>query len=101
MIRFTMRSYSDDFVVYRCDRSTLNSNCDRGGGILIAVRSSYKSEHLLVHRASVIKAVFVKLTYLKRTLYLCGLYIPSGSSSEYYDRVTSSMLSIRFLMTLF
>lgn len=49
----------NNYTVYRCDRSLSNSNCNVGGGVLIAVDSNLKSkilnvsiksvEHLFVH----------------------------------------------------
>jgi len=49
----------NNYAIYRCDRSLSNSNCDVGGGVLIAVDSNLKSkilhvsiksvEHLFVH----------------------------------------------------
>lgn len=76
---------TNEFVVYRCDRSVLNSIRSYGGGVLIAVRSSVKSEILIVPDTDLIEIIFVKCFLDGRICYICCLYIPSGSSSSVYE----------------
>lgn len=80
--------FNCNYVVYRCDRSPLNSEFERGGGVLIAVRSSpsYASERIIVPGTENVEILFVKLFSRGKTIFLCCLYIPSGSSDEIYRR---------------
>ena len=57
----------------------------------MAVRSLFQSERLFISDACNIEAVFVKIIYLQRSLFICGLYIPSGIDSLYYDNVTLAL----------
>lgn len=73
-----------DFIVYRCDRSELNSDHERLGGTLIAVRSHIKSELVTVPGIECIEMVIVKLVFERMNVFVCCIYIPSGSPIETY-----------------
>lgn len=77
------------FSVYRNDRSELNSTHLRFGGVLIAVRTYLSSERILVPDTENVEIVIVKIDFQSHLLYICCLYIPSGSSvgvyNEYHD----------------
>lgn len=75
---------SDEYLVYRCDRGPLNSFCENGGGVLIAVRSGIASEVVVVADTDMVEMIVVRCVYGKRTLYICCLYIPSGSCADVY-----------------
>lgn len=83
--------FENDFIVFRCDRSLQNSKHEKGGGVLIAVRlsSHYTSERLLIPGTENVEIVFVKIHVSNNTIFsnifLCCLYIPSGSSDEIYN----------------
>lgn len=71
-------------MVYRCDRSSLNSEKSSGGVVLLAVRSALSSEMILVPGTEDVEAVFVKLNLADRKVYVACMYIPSGSDVATY-----------------
>lgn len=75
---------TDEFLVYRCDRSELNSKCSSWGGVLIAVRSNLSSERIIVPGTEEVEAVFVKLNLSDRKVFVACVYVPSGSVVERY-----------------
>lgn len=80
---------SSEFFVYRCDRSTLNSDSDLGGGVLIAVRSHISSELVTVPGTEGVEMVVVRLEFERSNIFVCCVYIPFGSDVStyrlYYD----------------
>lgn len=50
---------SSDFMVHRCDRSSTISPLSNGGGVLIAVRANFHSEHVLVPNSETLEILFV------------------------------------------
>jgi hypothetical protein len=50
----------DDYIVYRCDRSSQTSSLSRGGGVLLAVINSIPSKPILVSNNS-IELLFVHI----------------------------------------
>lgn len=75
--------FSESYSVYRQDRSPLNSCKTRGGGVLLAVRASYKSRLLTPPNCSSVEHLWVALTIDQHTtLYLCVTYIPPDRVSD-------------------
>lgn len=75
---------SSDFFVYWCDRSVANSESDVGGGVLIAVRSTIRSELVTVPGNDGVEIVVVRLEFERNSVFVCCLYIPSGSGAAVY-----------------
>lgn len=83
--------FGNDFAVYRVDRSSLNSVNSRGGGVLIAVRSSFSSERISVPNTEMNEMVFVRFRSNSRCYYVCSLYIPPGAGSSVYATYADSL----------
>ena len=70
--------FNDSYSVYRQDRSCMNSNKSSGGGVLLAVRSSYKSRLVSPPEGALVEQVWVAIatadaiyfTYVKFTSLL-------------------------------
>lgn len=77
---------SNDFCVYRCDRSEANSTHERFGGVVIAVRTGIPSEKIIVPQTEDVELVVVKLRISRTNVYVCNLYIPSNSPIAVYQR---------------
>lgn len=75
--------FNDNYVVYRCDRSNLNSIKSTGGGVLVAVHKSIKSLETICYHIN-IECVAVKLIWPRKNLYIYAAYIPPGSSGNVY-----------------
>lgn len=73
------------FCVYRTDRSKLNSVHQRFGGVLIAVRASFPSERIHVPGTDNVEMILVRLQCRTHSIYICCVYIPSGSKVEVYN----------------
>lgn len=76
--------FSQDFNVFRCDRSPLNSVKIRGGGVLIAVRKKFDAEVVSVPNIESVEMVIVKISVGRKKIYICCIYIPSNSDLIVY-----------------
>lgn len=76
----------NQYIVYRCDRSHLNSLNASWGGVLLAIRSSLSSERILVPGTDDVEVVFVKLNFTNHNVYLASMYLPLGSDVGTYER---------------
>jgi hypothetical protein len=79
------------FNVFRCDRSHSNSALDSGGGVLIAVRCNIHSERIVVPQTDDVEMVLVKLTFESVRVFLCCIYIPSGSLVKVYQNYADAL----------
>lgn len=87
--------FNQNYNVYRCDRSPVNSLKSRSGGVLIAVRSSISSKVIQVAGAELAEIVFVKCSLPKQNLFICCLYIPSNiavNTRELYTQILGLFL---------
>lgn len=82
------------FLVHRCDRSKLNSESSVLGGALVAVRSHVKSELVTVPGIDDVEMVVVKLYFDQMNIYICCVYIPSGSLVPYYQQVNDAFVKV-------
>ena len=69
----------ENFTIFLCDRSKLTSSNERGGGVLIAVRSNITCKEV---KSTVknIEQLFVILTLNNQRTLLNVVYIPPQSS---------------------
>ena len=86
---------SKQFSVYRSDRSVLNSIHKMYGGVLTAVRTSFPSERIIVPGTDNVEMIITKIHLHSYFLYVCCLYIPSGSSvavyKDYHDALEKTL----------
>lgn len=85
---------TNDYCVYRCDRSRLNSTCESGGGTLIAVRTNVASERVVVPGLESVEVVLVKTQFGNVCTFICCLYVPSNSPVVVYQRYTDALQRI-------
>lgn len=71
----------DGFAVFRCDRSIENSNKNRGGGVLIAVRNGISATRITVADRS-FEHVWTRLKLANCTLVIGAVYIPPDRSTD-------------------
>lgn len=88
---FDCELFSSNYVVYRSDRSELNSLKGHGGGVLIAVKSKYQSERLSFTNESEVEIVAVKVCVSHLTLYVCCVYVPSNSDRHVYELYSAAI----------
>ncbi|XP_055645123.1 uncharacterized protein LOC129780919 [Toxorhynchites rutilus septentrionalis] len=86
--------FDNSYSVYRQDRSSLNSNKRTGGGVLLAVHSRIKSRTLNPPSCSTVEHLWIAITTLDATLYLCVVYMPP-------DRVNDGPLINQHLDSLY
>lgn len=82
---------SKQFSVYRTDRSELNSTYQRFGGVLTAVRTQFPSEQVLVPGIDNVEMIVVRVHLQNHSLYICCLYVPSGSSVAIYSEYLEAL----------
>lgn len=83
--------FGNDFHVYRCDRSAINSRKPHGGGVLIAVKKHIPSQRINVLSAECFEIVFVKLICFNVTVFLVVSYVPSDSDSSVYYNLSQTL----------
>lgn len=88
---FDSELFSDKYNVYRTDRSHLNSNKSKGGGVLIAVNSSYPSEIIDVDGSAEIEIVCIKVRFHNYNIFACCLYVPPGSDQLIYSKYCDTL----------
>ena len=76
-----------DFNVYRCDRCLTGSDLTRGGGVLVAVRSCFKSK--LLRLGSYAESIFVTLTMAGMKVLLAAFYGGTPDATRVEDFTTN------------
>lgn len=80
------------YLVYRCDRSPLNSANSAWGGVLLAVKSSLSSDRIIVPDTDDVEVVFVRINLADRKVYVACMYVPSGSDVDTYHRCSGALV---------
>jgi hypothetical protein len=84
------------YNIFRTDRGPHNSNCSRGGGIMICVHNKYHSEIISI-LDNCIEQLFVLIKLNNKIKYIIGTcYIPSGklvSSYLFHIQTIENILS--------
>lgn len=85
--------FSSDFTVYRTDRSRATSPKASGGGVLLAVRSTFNSRLLHPPNSSGVEQVWVAVTLPLKVVFICVLYLPPDrlGDSELIDQHIDSL----------
>lgn len=76
---------SPDYTFFRCDRSRVNSQHARGGGVLIAVKHHLRCEMFPLSDCDQLEQVAVRMKLDNRSLYIITIYIPPNSSADRYS----------------
>jgi len=72
-----------NYIIYRCDRSSLSSNKERGGGVLIAVRKDIPSFFLPTPVLSV-EQLFVRFSFNSLHFIIGCVYLSPLSTIDVY-----------------
>ncbi|XP_053686411.1 uncharacterized protein LOC128735952 [Sabethes cyaneus] len=78
----SLQLFGDSFNVFRCDRSQLNSNKRRFGGVLIAVSNEHHSSIVETVSGRCLEQVCVCATVRGKKFLICGVYVPPDRSNE-------------------
>lgn len=90
---FNEEIFSQDYVVYRNDRSSNNSNKKSGGGILIALKRKFKCQLLEVNYNIEHLAILIDLNGNK--FYISNSYIPPNQDkSVYAEHINTIMQTV-------
>lgn len=73
-----------NYTIYRCDRSSATSDLQRGGGTLIAVKSSLFSAPVHLAGSESLEQVVVKISLAHKSVYVCGIYLRPNSDTGKY-----------------
>ena len=74
-----------EFSVFRSDRCYEELNCERGGGVLIAVPSTVQASQVYITRNNGFEDVWVQFLFEDIKLILGCVYLPPGSSLECFQ----------------
>lgn len=68
--------FGPTYSVFRCDRSVSNSVKLSGGGVVLAINSRYRSRIICPPTGNIVEQVWVAVTFMDWTLYICVVYFP-------------------------
>lgn len=87
--------FDNSFNVFRKDRCETGSLLKRGGGVLIAVKSNFVSNNIVIADAENIEYVCVRLTlHSKSNVFIYAAYIPPNSNAIVYENHLSAINKI-------
>lgn len=75
---------SNDYIIFRKDRTPKNSCFSKGGGVIIGVLASINPQH--IETPDDIELVCVSFTFQGNTFFVSNSYIPPLSSKETYNK---------------
>lgn len=85
---------SCNYVIYRCDRNASNSCLQRGGGVLIAIKSELNCRAVHLVDSDDLEQTAVRITLPLFSLFVCCIYIRPNSCPEKYKRHVDSVNQI-------
>lgn len=86
--------FGDSYSVYRCDRSSLNSLKERGGGVIIAVKNNFKSDRIILIGFENLELVIVKVKINHIIIIIICIYIPPNANIHIYDCVSEALRKV-------
>lgn len=81
--------FPETFNIYRCDRSSANSDKESGGGTLVAVNRRFPSS--IFQESICNEEISVKILVENVHVILCCIYLPPGSNFQKYLSHTASV----------
>ena len=96
--------FPPNFVVYRCDRSNETEKLQstkkvHGGGVLIAIHESFKSQIVGTGTSYGAEMVCAKINSKNRSIYLIEIYIRPHSTIEVYEAHMKALRDITEMMS--
>lgn len=82
--------FSAKYVVYRCDRSTLNSQLNRGG-VLVAVKSKFSCRLVVLPECDNLEFIVVRIVINSIIIFTFCIYVPYGSLKITYDNALKAI----------
>lgn len=87
--------FNDNYIVYRCDRSSKNSCKQSGGGVLVAVSIALRSSKVTFEIDDLTnEELWICLTFDKRKLYIGDVYLPPSMPVDKYSTHIASTSEI-------
>lgn len=77
---------TDEYVIYRRDRSVLTSERLRGGGVLIGIKKNITSNVIDFVGADRLEQVAIRATVEDVSLVVCAIYLPPNTELELYEQ---------------
>ncbi|XP_063917329.1 uncharacterized protein LOC135133030 [Zophobas morio] len=82
--------FSNDYIVFRKDRSFETLKCTKGGGVVLAIKNKFKCSPIdLTHITSIIPLIDilgVKVNISQKNFYIFVVYIPPSISFDVYEQ---------------
>nr|XP_029720548.1 uncharacterized protein LOC115262289 [Aedes albopictus] len=85
---------TDEYTIYRCDRSPARSQHERGGGVLIGVRRHLQCNTVQIDNTDQLEQVVVRVVEGNRALFLCTVYLPPNTDPTDYQRHVTCVSNI-------
>ncbi|KAG5889367.1 hypothetical protein JTB14_009160 [Gonioctena quinquepunctata] len=84
---------NSQYLIFRKDRDYNSTNCTRGGGVMIAIKSSYNPTEIRV--SNLFEDVWVKLKINNKSIVLCVVYFVPESSLDAYQRFVEHINEVK------
>ena len=87
------------YTVYHCDRSSVNSTCSRGGGVLITFSAKLSSLHIEVSQCS-LELLWIQIKLNSHSLFVGGVYLTPNLSpnTDTLDSLFNTIKLIQYRM---
>lgn len=85
---------ASNYSIFRCDRNERSSVLQRGGGVLIAVRSSLRCNAVSLTDYALLEQVAVSVKLPNSTIHICGIYIRPNSQPDVYSMHSNAVREI-------
>lgn len=80
-----------DYSLFRCDRSESTSSFTRGGGVLVAVKSTLHCTEVTLSDCSQLEQVVVCMKLPNRSLHIFGIYLRPNSDPASYSKHSTAV----------
>lgn len=84
--------FGSNYIVYKCDRSSLNSTKKIGGGVLIAVKINISSSVVICDSSN--EEIWVKLCVGDKKFFICSVYFPPLANIFKYNAFIESLSTV-------
>ncbi|XP_058456564.1 uncharacterized protein LOC131433962 [Malaya genurostris] len=89
-----IRDITENYCLYRCDRSPCTSTLQRGGGVLVGVKKELNSISVTANNSQQLEQVTVRIKLKSASLWICTIYLPPNSNVALYEAHSSCIQDI-------
>lgn len=92
--------FGNSYMVYKCNRSIVNSTKKIGGGVLVAVNIKFSSTLVNFSEVSINEEIWVKVSLGVKDLYIGGAYFPPLMPLQKYQSFSDKLVRVDNLVNV-